>query len=100
VTRVFSRSRDLYVFLQAYRRGSAAQPLVAFVTFYRDDAKAFETVPIGIEGSGDGGTTAVPFRFSVPLESVPPGTYECQVTVLDPGGQKAAFWRAPVAVVP
>jgi VWFA-related protein len=101
VTRVFSRSRDLYVFLQAYRRGTAAaQPFVAFVTFYRGDAKAFETVPIGIEASGDGGTTAVPFRFSVPLESVPPGTYECQVTVLDPGGQKAAFWRAPVVVVP
>jgi VWFA-related protein len=101
VTRVFSRSRDLYVFLQAYRRGAtAAQPFVAFVTFYRGDAKAFETAPVAVDSSGDGGTIAVPFRFSVPLESVPPGPYDCQVTVLDPTGQKAAFWRAPVVLVP
>jgi hypothetical protein len=108
VTRVFSRSRDLYVFLQAYRRdANAAQPLdsargrpfVAFVTFYRGDAKAFETAPVAVESSGDGGTAAVPFRFSVPLESVSPDTYDLQVSVLDPAGQKAAFWRAPVVVV-
>ena len=29
---------------------------------------------------------AVPLRFSVPLEQVPPGRYDCQVTVLLPGG--------------
>jgi hypothetical protein len=41
VTRVFDRARDLYVFLQAYQRGAAAQqPLVAFVSLYRDQAKA------------------------------------------------------------
>ena len=33
VTRVFSKSRDLYVFLQAYERGATTtQPLVAFVS--------------------------------------------------------------------
>ena len=38
VTRVFSKSRDLYVFLQAYERGATTtQPLVAFVTFYRGE---------------------------------------------------------------
>ncbi len=36
VTRVFSRSRDMFVYLQAYEPGAATvQPLVAFVTFYR-----------------------------------------------------------------
>ena len=36
VTRVFSRSRDMYVYLQAYEPGAAeVKPLVAFVTFYR-----------------------------------------------------------------
>ena len=44
VTRVFSRNRDMYVYLQAYERGQATmQPLVAFVTFYRGQTKAFET---------------------------------------------------------
>ncbi len=30
---------------------------------------------------------------------LPPGEYNCQVTVLDPTGQKAAFWSAPVMLV-
>jgi len=47
-----------------------------------------------------GQSRAVPLRFSVPLESVTPGSYECQVTVLDPTGQKAAFWRAPIVLIP
>jgi hypothetical protein len=29
-----------------------------------------------------------------------PGRYECQVTVVDPETQKAAFWRASVVLVP
>ena len=43
---------------------------------------------------------AVPLRLSVPLDALVPGRYECQVTVLDPVGQKAAFWRAPIVIVP
>src|SRR5262249_28005684 len=43
VTRVFSKSKDMYVFLQAYERNATtAQPIVAFVTFYRGQTKAFE----------------------------------------------------------
>jgi hypothetical protein len=42
----------------------------------------------------------VPLRFSVPLTDFQPGRYDCQVTVLDPQGNKAAFWQAPIVVVP
>jgi VWFA-related protein len=107
VTRVFSRGRDLYVFVQAYQRGPAGmQPLVAFVSFYRGEVKAFETEPLSVTGGpgGPGGldarTKAVPLRFSLPLERFAPGRYDCQVTVLDPAAQKVAFWRAPIVVVP
>ena len=49
VTRVFSKSRDMYVFLQAYEHGAAStQPLVAFVSFYRGQTKAFETPPMEV----------------------------------------------------
>ena len=49
VTRVFSRSRELYVFLQAYQRAEATtQPVVAFVTLYRGETKAFETSPLAV----------------------------------------------------
>lgn len=46
VTRVFSRSRDRYVYLQAYEQTARSiEPLVAFVSFYRGQTKAFETQP-------------------------------------------------------
>jgi len=40
-------------------------------------------------------------RFSLDeLENLTPRRYDCQVTVLEPTGQKAAFWQAPIVVVP
>ncbi len=101
VTRVFSKSRELYLFLQAYERGATAmQPLVAFVTFYRGEVKAFETLPLAVTDGLDAKSKAVPLRFSLPLDKLPPGQYDCQVTVLDPTGQKAAFWQAPIVIIP
>lgn len=48
-----------------------------------------------VEGRG-------PFRVSVSIESIilVPGPYDCQLTVLDWAGGKAAFWQAPVFLVP
>jgi hypothetical protein len=101
VTRVFSRSRDLYVFLQAYERtATTTQPLVAFVSFYRGQVKAFETPPLAVTDGLDPRTKAVPLRFSLSVAQLPPGQYDVQVTVLDPTGQKAAFWQAPIVLVP
>jgi VWFA-related protein len=99
ITRVFSRRRDLYVFLHAYpRHRAAAQSLMAFVAFYKGDVKVFET-PVHAIGAVTT-ATAVPVELTVPLTSMAPGTYECQVVVLDLEGKKASFWRAPVAIVP
>jgi VWFA-related protein len=101
VTRVFSTSRDMHVYLQAYERGATTtQPLVAFVTFFRGDVKVFETQPLAVTDGMDARSKAVPLRFSIPLTTIAPGRYDCQVTVLEPGGQKVAFWRAPVVLIP
>ena len=70
------------------------------MTLYRGETKAFETAPMTVVGGLDAKSKAVPLRLSVPLDSVPPGQYDCQVTVLDPTSDKAAFWRAPIVVVP
>jgi len=43
---------------------------------------------------------AVPIRLTVPLDKVPPGRYDCQVVVIEPTGQKVAFWQAPIVIVP
>jgi hypothetical protein len=101
VTRVFSATRDLHVFLQAYERGAAAtQPLVAFVSFYQGDVKIYETAPLAVTAGLDPRTKAVPISVTLPLSQLPAGPYDCQVTVLDPTGQKVAFWRAAIVVVP
>jgi VWFA-related protein len=100
VTRVFSKGRNLYVFAQAYQRGATTtQPLMAFVSFYRGDVKAFETAPMMVTEGLDAKTKAVPLRFSVPLEGFATGRYDCQVTVIDPTAGKIAFWRAPIVIV-
>ena len=101
VTRVFSKSRDMYVFLQAYERNATTmQPMVAFVSFFRGGTKVLETEPLQVVDGMDAKSKAVPLRFSIPLEGLDIGRYDCQVTVLEPTGQKVAFWQAPIAIVP
>jgi hypothetical protein len=100
VTDVFSRSRDMYVYLQAYEPGAATvQPLLAFVTFYRGDQKAFETAPLPAAEAMANKLKTIALRFEFPLSKLPPGRYNCQVTVLDPANNKAAFWQKPVMLV-
>ena len=100
VTRVFSKSRDMYVYLQAYEpKATEVQPLVAFVSFYRGSTKAFETAPIKVTEAMNNKLRTMPIKFAFSLGKLPSGKYNCQVTVLDPAGQKAAFWQAPVMLV-
>ncbi|MGH9646834.1 MAG: VWA domain-containing protein, partial [Bryobacteraceae bacterium] len=97
VTRVFTRNQDMYVYLQAYQQKvDTAHPLVAFVTFYRGQTKAFETPPMQVTESLTNSLKTMPLKFSFPLQKIPPGEYLCQVTVLDPTGEKAAFWQGQV----
>jgi hypothetical protein len=100
VTRVFSSSRDMFVYFQAYEpAATAVEPLVAYVAFYRGQTKAFETPPLAVTEAWDNRLKTVPLSFSLSLSKLPPGEYDCQVTVLNPATQKAAFWQAPVMLV-
>ncbi len=101
VTRVFSKARDMYVFLQAYQPGTEpARPLYSFVTFYKGQEKAFETKPLGIAEGLPNKLRTAPMQFAFALDALTPGEYLCQVTVLDPKGGKSAYWQAPVMVIP
>src|SRR6185503_18855534 len=74
VTRVFSRTREMYVYLQAYERGAeTTQPLVAFVTFFQGNDKVLETQPLAVTDGLDARSKAVPVRLSVPLDGLSPG---------------------------
>lgn len=101
VTRVFRRDHNMYVYLQAYQQGSPGmRPLIALVGFYRGQEKVFETDPIEVTEGLNRRLKTMPLQFDIPLNTLAPGKYDCQVTVLDPGGQRAAFWQAPVVLVP
>ena len=109
VTRVFNQSRDIYVYLQAYKppagggASSAAptaspQPLMAFVTLYANGTEAFRTQPIAVTPNPSTRLGITPLNFNVSAANLKPGEYDCQVTVLDPSTSKAAFWRAPIVI--
>ena len=76
VTRVFSQE-PRHVRLPAgvrARRQATTQPLVAFVTFYRGQTKAFETPPLPVtRRAWINSLKTVPLKFSLSLEKLPPG---------------------------
>jgi VWFA-related protein len=109
VTRVFSTSRQMYVYLQAYQTSEAGedpaikasmQPVLGFVSFYRDGNKVFETPPIAVMRSSSSRLGTAPLNFSFDIPQLPQGEYQCQITVLDPNTHKTSFWRAPILLVP
>jgi VWFA-related protein len=99
VTRAFEQNQIMFVYLQAYESNAdTASPVIAQVSFYRGGKKVFESVPVeAVKASGRLNTLAL--EFSIPLTGLSRGEYECQVSVLDPTGGKANFWRAPVVVM-
>ena len=103
VTRVFSKRRDFYVYLQAYaypKDGRAQGTLVGFVSLYKDPAEVFETKPVRGLPTVHGTLVTLPLSFALKLDSLPTGSYICQVTVVDPMNRTANIWRAPILVVP
>jgi VWFA-related protein len=110
VTRVFSTRRAMYVYLQAYDAGSASTsesstpakltgPLIAFVSLYHDGKKAFESAPIAASPGTESRLGVVPLGFDVNLTGLMPGEYQCQVSVLDPSGNRVAFWVNRIMLV-
>jgi VWFA-related protein len=96
VTRVFSQSHEMYVYLEAYEPA----PLAAVVSFYRGAVKVFETPVLSVRDGLSNGLHTVPLRFTLSLAKLTPGRFRCQVTVVDPNQRKAAFWQAPILVAP
>jgi VWFA-related protein len=102
VTRVFSTTRDIYVYFQAYKQTPTPgnPPLFAFVSLYKDDTKVYETSPAAIAPSTASRLGTMPLSFTLGVKGLEPGPYECQVTIIDPATQKANYWRAPIVLVP
>ncbi len=112
VTRVFGTGHQIFVYFQAYKQSAragtapaggqkavSAQPLFAFVSLYQGGKRVFETEPKSILPNAASELGTMSLNFGLGVDQLPRGEYDCQVTVLDPTTQKAAFWRAPIKLV-
>jgi hypothetical protein len=61
--------------------------------------KAVQTDALEVTQGLNDKSKAVPLRFALPLTSMKPGSYTCQVNVFDPTNQKFVIWRSPVTLV-
>jgi hypothetical protein len=109
VTRVFRTDRELQVLLQAYVGAAApvagatgpvapAAPVVVFVSLFRGGKLALETEPVQVSALAANRLGTVPINVRVPLKGLDAGEYQCQVTVLDGAGERAAFWQGALQV--
>jgi hypothetical protein len=109
VTRVFSTGHQIYVYFQAYKPADPApnaqtpapnsQPFFAFVSLYQGGKKLYETPPQSIAPSSTSRLGTMSLNFDLGVDSLPRGSFDCQVTVIDPSTQKAAFWCASISLV-
>jgi hypothetical protein len=105
VTRVFSARRGLNVFVQTYHENTTTTPaapipsLIAYVGLYRDGKNVLETPPKVATAEPGSRLGTAPISFSIKLDGIAPGRYDCQVSILDPTEDKVAFWMSPIIVV-
>jgi len=111
VTRVFRTNQTLFVLLESYAgkpsskasapepaETAAVAPSVA-LAFFRGGAKVADAGPFtGKAGKSSSGKNT--YLVEIPLAKFRPGRYTVQVNVLDPGHDRVAFTRVPMAVVP
>lgn len=125
VTRVFHQNRPIYLYVQAYlaaaspapttmsasaehltgkrwprTESASAAPVLAYVSLAQKGKKALESetkagLPLPASRLG-----VIPFQFVLNLSAVPPGIYQCQLTVLDPAHNHATFTIFPIRIVP
>jgi VWFA-related protein len=70
------------------------------IEFLSGSAKAFETPLVQATQLNDPSRGAVAFQFDVPLASLKPGTYICQINVIDDAGGTFTFPRTAVLIRP
>jgi VWFA-related protein len=101
ISRVFTKSRDFFVYLQAYERDAeTTQPLVVYASFFRGSERILDTIPVVVSDGLDPKSKAVPLKLTILLGKLPAGEYLCQITIIDSTSAKAAFWQSPLKVVP
>jgi hypothetical protein len=95
LTRAVSRNQNVYFYFEVYDPALADQApdLRVSLAFYRGNVKVYETPVIEKTMVDDATRKAVLFQLEVPASAFTPGTYTCQVNVIDAVAGKVAFPR-------
>lgn len=79
---------------------AAAVRVMTSIEFLRGSAKVFETPVVQATQINVPDRNAVAFQFDLPLDSLKPGTYICQINVIDDAGGTFTFPRTALLVRP
>ena len=112
IAHVFRQDQHLYFLYEVYDpakdkevKGDAVK-LLTNIEFVNNGTKVYETPLVTAHAVNDPEHDAVVFQFDVPLTQLKPGTYLCQVNVIDDAGGSFMFPRlalkvtAPVVAAP
>jgi VWFA-related protein len=118
---VFRQDQHLYLLYEVYdpaKAQAAAQPaasqksakedkssgqpvrVMTSIEFLSGSAMAFQTPVVQATQINLPARDAVAFQFDVPLDSLKPGTYICQVNVIDDAGGDFTFPRTAILIRP
>src|SRR4051794_22819856 len=118
VPHVFRQDQHLYFLYEVYdpmrlktgptpaaspgltRRLSGSVKMLTSIEFMNGGVKVYETPLIAAEAINVPERDAVAFQFDVPLAQLKPGTYVCQVNVIDDAGGTFSFPRLALRVQP
>ena len=95
LTRAVARNQNLYFYFEVYdpALADAAPDVRTSLAFYRGNVKVYETPVVERTVIDDPVRKAVLFQLEVPASAFTPGTYTCQVNVIDAVAGKVAFPR-------
>ncbi len=108
VTHVFSSAQHLRLYYEVYDpgRANASQGasgkdsihLISNVSFFRGKAKVFESSQVELTNLNARDRKAGVFQLDLPLSSLKPGFYTCQVNVIDDAAGQFLFQRLALLI--
>ena len=115
VTHVFTQDQKLFLQYEVYdaAKSKAAETangtsepkepkgsvrVLTSIEFLQGESKVYETKPIVAHEMTAADRKAVIFQMEIPLQSLKPGFYTCQINVIDDVGGNYAFPRWPILI--
>jgi VWFA-related protein len=103
ITRVFRTDQTLYVYFEVYDPSldDRKMPNVyAAIELLQGARKVYTSRPVRVDKLATSRPGVAPFSFQIPLNRLQPGEYISQVDVIDELGQKFAFPRSSLVILP